>query len=76
MKKVLIGGFLSLLGSIWALGVLFVAGNNLLSGWSNPPGRFLSTVIELDLMPIFTLSIIFVIMGISIMVFEFFKKKQ
>ena len=75
MKKVLIGGFLSLLGSIWALGVLFVAGNNMLSGWSTPPGRFLSTVIELDLMPIFTVSIIFVIIGVSIMVFEFFKKE-
>ena len=75
MKKVLIGGFLSLLGSIWGLGVLFVAGNNMLSGWSTPPGRFLSTVIELDLMPIFTVSIIFVIIGVSIMVFEFFKKE-
>ncbi|MFR4784845.1 MAG: hypothetical protein ACLUAR_19945 [Pilosibacter sp.] len=29
MKRVLIGGFLSLIGSIWAMAVPFVAGSNL-----------------------------------------------
>lgn len=38
MKRVLIGGFLSLIGSIWAMAVLFVAGSNLTSGWTTPPG--------------------------------------
>lgn len=76
MKNVLIGGFMSLLGSIWALAVIFIAGNNLVSSWSTPPGRFLATVLELDLMIIFALSIIFVILGICIMVIEFFRKEQ
>lgn len=31
MKKVLIGGFLSLLGSIWALAIRFIAENHLVS---------------------------------------------
>lgn len=35
MKKVLIGGFFSLIGSIWALTVVFVAGNNMVS-MANP----------------------------------------
>lgn len=39
MKRVLIGGFLSLIGSIWAMAVLFVAGSNLTSGWTTPPGE-------------------------------------
>ena len=35
MKRVLIGGFLSLIGSIWAMAVLFVVG----SGWHGDPFR-------------------------------------
>ena len=49
MKRVLIGGFLSLIGSIWAMAVLFVAGSNLTSGWTTPPGRFMTTVAEMGL---------------------------
>ena len=74
MKSVLIGGFLSLLGSIWALAVIFLAGNNLVSGWTTPPGRFLTTVSELDLTFIFAASVILTIAGIVIMVIELFRK--
>ena len=74
MKRVLIGGFLSLLGSVWALAVIFLAGNNLVSGWTTPPGRFLTTVSELDLTLIFAASVILTIAGIVIMVIELFRK--
>ena len=50
MKKAVIGGFLSLVGSIWALVVVTIASQDLVSGWPNPPGRFLTTVLERDLM--------------------------
>lgn len=76
MKRMIIGGFLSLIGSIWALAIVFLAGNNLVSGWSTPPGRFLSTVLEMDLFVIFALSILFVILGICIMIVEFFRKEK
>ena len=44
MKKVLFGGFLSLTGTLWGLGLLFIAGNNLVTGWDTGLGRLLSTV--------------------------------
>ena len=76
LKKILIGGFLSLIGSIWALAVVFIAGNNLVSSWPTPPGRFLTTVAELNLTLVFLLSIALVISGICMMVMEYFRKDQ
>ena len=46
MKKTIIGGFLSLIGSIWTLAILIAAGNNLVSSLTTPPGRLLSTAPE------------------------------
>lgn len=46
MKRALIGGFLSILGAIGVLGVLLLASADLVSGWSTPPGRLLTTVYE------------------------------
>ena len=57
MKQVLAGGFLSLVGSIWALAVVFIAGNGLVSGWSTPPGRFLTTVSEMGLTALFAAAV-------------------
>ena len=76
MKRVLIGGFLSIIGSIWALAIIISAGYNLASGWSTPPGRFLTTVSDLDLSLVFGLSVVFVILGRGIIAIEFFKKGQ
>lgn len=75
MKKALIGGFLSLIGSIWALAVVFIAGNNLVTRWDTQIGRFWSTVIEMDLLFLFILSVAFVILGLIIMAVEFFRKE-
>ena len=52
MKNVLIGGLFALIGSIWALAISVAAGSNLVSGWSTPPGRFLTTVSEMGLLPV------------------------
>ena len=76
MKKVLIGGFTSLIGSIWALAIILVAGNNLVSVWSTSLGRFLSTVIEMKLLVVFIFSVVFVIVGIIIMAVELFREEQ
>ena len=50
MKKVLIGGFFSLIGSIWALTVVFVAGDQLVS-MSNPSRKIFaaSSATEFDI---------------------------
>ena len=76
MKQALIGGFLSLIGSIWALAVIFLAGNNLVSSWPTRLGRFWGTVVEMGLLPIFVFSVIFVIVGVVIMMIELFRKEQ
>ena len=76
MKRVLIGGFISLIGSIWALAIVIIAGNNLVSSWPTRLGRFWGTVLEMGLLPVFVLSVIFVMAGIIIMVLELFRKEQ
>lgn len=76
MKRVLIGGFLSLIGSIWAMAVLFVAGSNLTSGWTTPPGRFMTTVVEMGLSEVFGMAILFVVLGIVIMMVELFRRDK
>ena len=76
MKRTLIGGFLSLIGSIWTLAVVLMADNNLVSGWSTPPGRFLTTVIKLDLMLLFVSAVLLTLFGIAVLIYEFFKKEE
>jgi len=74
MKKVLIGGFFVMAGTIWELAVIIFVGNNLVSGWSTPPGRFLTTVSQSGLtFPLVVASII-LIFGFVILVVEYFKK--
>ena len=76
MKRVLIGGFLSLIGSIWAMAVLFVAGSNLTSGWTTPPGRFMTTVAEMGLTEVFGMAILLVVLGIAVMLVELVRKDR
>lgn len=76
MKRAFIGGFLSLIGSIWALAILVLANNNLVSDWSTPPGRLLTTISGLQMMPWFMISVAFIILGIAIMAIEYFRKEN
>ena len=76
MKRVLIGGFLSLIGSMWAMAVMFVAGNNLTSGWSTPPGRFMTTVAEMGLIEVFGMAVLLVILGIAVMLVELVRRDR
>ena len=76
MKRVMIGGFLSLIGSIWTLAVMFAASNNLVSSWATTPGRFLTTVSQMGLIPIFVIAIFIVVFGLLILAIEFFKREK
>ena len=76
MKKVLIGGFLSIIGSIWALAMALVVENNLASSWSTPPGRLLTTVQEMGLMALFLVAVFLVIFGIFILLAELLRKEK
>ena len=74
MKKTLIGGFLALIGSIWAVVILAVAGNNLVTEWNPDTGRLWSTVSDMRLMFPFILAAVIAVIGIVVIVVELFKK--
>lgn len=76
MKRALIGGFLSLIGTIWALAVIIFVGNNLVSGWSTPPGRFMTTVTETGMTFPLAVSIILLLLGLVIMGIEYFRREK
>ena len=76
MKRGMIGGFLALIGSIWTLAIGYIAGNNLVSGWSTPPGRFLTTVSEMGLTWLFGIAIALTVLGIGLMAVELFQKEK
>ena len=76
MKRALIGGFISLLGTIWGLTIAVAASNNLVSSWATPPGRFLTTVSEMGFVPLFAMAIILGVLGLVIMAIEYFKKDE
>ena len=74
MKKTVIGGVLSLLGTIWGMSVLLYVGNNLVSGWATPPGRFLTTVLETGKTFPLLLSAVLLVLGLAAMGVEYFRK--
>lgn len=74
MKKILAGGFLSLVGTIWALAILVSASNNLVLSWDSEIGRFLSTIIEMKMIFPLVLCVACIAFGIIMMLVECFKK--
>lgn len=76
MKRVLIGGFLMLIGTIWGLAVCVFCGMNLTNAWPTPPGRFLTTVSETGMTLPFVLAIVFIVLGFAIFVKEYFTKDE
>lgn len=76
MKRAIIGGFLSLVGSIWALAVLLCANSHAIDGWATPPGKLITQLNESGLMPWFTASIIVTALGIVLMAIEYFRRER
>ncbi|MBR5869483.1 MAG: hypothetical protein IKZ09_00475 [Clostridia bacterium] len=76
MKRVLIGGFFSLIGSIWVLPMIFYASENLVSSWPTRLGRLWTTMIQLNIMPMFVAAVVLIAVGITIMVTELFRKEK
>lgn len=76
MKRALIGGFLALIGSIWSAAIFIACGMNLVSGWSTPPGRFLTTVSEVGLNRPLVLAVIVTLIGLAILVKEYFTRDK
>ena len=74
MKRAIIGGFISIIGSIWALAVIIAANNYAINGWTTPPGKLLTQITEANLVVWFGISVATVVLGIVLMVIEYFKK--
>lgn len=76
MKKTIIGGILAICGTFGTSSVLNTVADNLVSGWSTPPGRFITTVIVYDLIiPLILFSVI-LILGLVILGIEYFRKEK
>ena len=76
MKKAIIGGFLSLIGTIWELAINVFAGNNMVSGWSTPPGRFLTTISESGMTLPMVIAFLLLVAGLLIMGIEYFREEK
>ena len=56
--------------------IAVAASNNLVSGWTTPPGRFLTTVSQMGFVPLFAMAIVLIVLGLVIMAIEYFKKGE
>lgn len=75
MKRAMIGGVLSLLGTIWGIAALLYAGSHLVSAWTTPPGRFWSTVLETGMVFPLLFSFVLLVLGLAAMGVEYFRKE-
>ena len=74
LKRAIIGGFISLIGSIWVLAIIISANNYAINGWTTPPGKIITQMIESNLMLWFGISVATIVLGIVLMIIEYFKK--
>ena len=72
MKRVLISGFLSLIGSIWPFSIAFIVGSNLVTAFDRDVGRLWSTVLDLGLLLPTIISFAFILFGVVLMAVELF----
>jgi len=72
MKKVLIGGFLGLIGSIWAIVLMLHVQNNLVSSWNG--SRFWASAGELGMTLPLIAALAAVVLGMVILGISFFSK--
>ena len=74
MKRAMIGGFLSIVGSIWALAAVIAANGYFVEGWSNPPGKLLTQMSESGLLVWFAVSVGTVLLGLVLIAAEYVRK--
>lgn len=67
MKNTIIGGFVSLAGSLGILSVAIVASSNMAGSWSTPPGRFWTTVSQINMTPFAIFSFVLLALGLAIL---------
>ena len=73
-KNLVVGCVFLILGAIGSGIVLMAASNNLVDAWWTPPGRLMTTIQSMSLMPFLVISVLFVVCGIVILIIEYFRK--
>lgn len=76
MKRIVIGAILLLTGAVWLIVLSLFILNNITTSWTSPPGRFISTLIELDMTNLFIIPIFLFVLGLIILVIEYFSKSK
>ncbi len=76
MKRAVIGGFLSLNGTVWCFAAALYCVLNLATEWHTPPGRFLATAIQNGMIIPLVIGAILFITGLCIMCIEYSAKEQ
>lgn len=74
MKKVIIGGFLAIVSSIWAITIGAYVQSNLASEWYG--NRFWSSASQLGVIVPLVISLIGLALGVAIMCVEYFRKDR
>ncbi len=74
MKRAVIGGFLLLTGALGTMSVFLLTANNMVSMWSTPPGRFLTTTGQNGMTPLLVGSCVVMALGLLVMGVEYFRK--
>lgn len=75
MKKVIIGGFLTVVSSIWAIIISAYVQLNLAARYGGS-SRFWSSASQLGVIAPLIISLIFLALGIIIMCIEYFRKDR
>lgn len=74
MKRVIIGGFLALIGAVGTVGFSLAASADLTSSWTTPPGRLMTTMLQNGLFLPAALFFLLLALGLLILGIEYWKK--
>ncbi len=78
MKRAVIGGFLTLIGTIWCMGGLVGSAANMynVSSWFTPPGRFGTAMLESGMVWPVVLGGLLLVAGLVVLGVEYFRKGE
>ncbi|EOS67573.1 hypothetical protein [Oscillibacter sp. 1-3] len=76
MKRTLIGGFFTMLGSFWCMFILLYIQDRMVTSWHTPPGRVITTLGETHMGIPFLLAAALAAVGLAILIREYFRKES
>lgn len=74
MKRVIIGGMFVLIEIIWEILVIISISDQMVSSWSEPPGRFITTINQTAMTIPALISFLLLLTRLIILGIEYFRK--